>query len=101
MNTIKTVQSLREVCREEEREMYLLNEIKRKKIIDNGSEGFLTKEEIKWLIEQAEKVEELKKINRELNMEIGKYSSLLLGMADDNNTITKKLEQLAGKMLGA
>ena len=43
--------------------MYSLEEIKRKKVIDGGSVNFITKEEVKWLIKQAEKLEELRKKN--------------------------------------
>jgi hypothetical protein len=51
---------------------------------------------IDWLFEQ---VEELKKTNRELNIEIGKYSAIIGHIASDNDGITKKLEQIRTLML--
>jgi hypothetical protein len=52
--------------------MYSVDEIKKKKIIDAGSADFLTKEEIKWLINQAGKVEDLQEENKYLNKVISR-----------------------------
>ncbi len=71
--------------------MYSLEEIKNKKFVDKGEPNFVTKEEFKWLIEQAEKAEKLQKENTKLNKVIGKYVGKISDISEELGTLAKEL----------
>lgn len=54
---------------------------------------------INWLIEQAEKVEELTKTNTALNKEIGSYAGSVEAITEELDMLTGRMEFLKNKML--
>lgn len=60
----------------------------------------ISKEDVEWLIKQAEKVEELTKANTELNKEIGSYSGTVEALTEEFSMLTGRMKVLKNKMLG-
>jgi predicted nuclease with TOPRIM domain len=59
----------------------------------------IVESDIDWLIEQAEKVEELTKANTKLNKEIGSYAGSVEALTEELNMLTGRMEFLKNKML--
>ncbi|MDP4105307.1 MAG: hypothetical protein Q8935_10150 [Bacillota bacterium] len=60
--------------------------------------GFLDDNDTNWLIEQAEKVEELTKDNRSLNMEIGSYAVRWQELVEKMDELTEQMKLLTNNM---
>jgi hypothetical protein len=78
--------------------MYSLEVIKKKKIIDSGSPEFLSKEEIKWLIEQ---VDENEVFMKDLVSKLDYTLSLVVKRHNEYVSLKEEIERLEKRLENA
>lgn len=59
---------------------------------------YVSENDIDWLIEQAEKVEELRKENRALHQEIGGYAGRVEALIEEFDMLTGRMKLLKTQM---